>query len=413
MDDERTGEGQRAPLWPPDSEPDLFLERDRAPREPGVSDEPTEQAPAMPASTPANPWAADEQTAPMPAAPPDALVSDASTAHMPAAPLVPQAPGAPTHRLRASAATPPDYSAKAEVESGPARQRHLDPAQWPTLQPPAPPPHRPANGGSSALDWARAHWGLLAAAVALIIVLVAGLSVYNYAASLAAQPERLMSDYCGALKRADYKTAYGLLAPSLQTQSALAQYETDSAARDAISGRVTGCSASPAQRLSALSFLNNPRSLIYNVTLTRASAESGQIALSRDASGWHVAALSSSVVGVDLGPLHTEQALCQAFIGRKYDVAYGLLSAPYQHEQGNEAAFARAFGSNLAITGCDPKLSGYTVDDADQRASLQVTLNVTVSGGSASTKLALPAKMTLVREPDGWRVDTITPLLSQ
>jgi hypothetical protein len=351
----------------------------------------------------------------MPSVTPDALISDAPTAHTPAAPAPPtwQAPGAPTYHPRASSTTPPEHVARAAIESKPVRQPDLDPAQWPTLHPPPPPPERPASRGRAALGWARAHWGLLAALVALIIVLVAGLSVYNYAASLAAQPERLMSDYCAALKRADYKTAYGLLAPSLQAQSPLTQYEADSAARDAISGRVKTCSATSAQRLSALSFLNNPRSLIYNVTLTRDSQESGQIGLSRDASGWHVAALSSGVIGVDLGPLHTEQALCQAFIARKYDVAYGLLSAPYQHEQGSEAAFARAFGANLAITGCEPTLSGYTVDGADQRASLQVTLEVTVSGGGASTKLALPAKMTLVREPDGWRVDTITPLLSQ
>ena len=351
----------------------------------------------------------------MPAVTPDALLSDAPTAHTPAAPAspAPQASDTPTHRLRASSTTPPEHSARAVVEAGPVRQPDLDPAQWPTLRPPAPPPERPARRGGGALGWARAHWGLLVALGALIVVLVAGLSVYNYAASLAAQPARLMSDYCAALKRADYKTAYGLLAPPLQAQSPLTQYEADSAARDAISGRVTGCSATSAQRLSALSFLNNPRSLIYNVTLTRASQVSGQIGLARDASGWHVAALSSGVIGVDLEPLHTEQALCQAFVARKYDVAYGLLSAPYQHEQGSEAAFARAFGSNLAITGCAPTLSGYTVDDADQRASLQVTLTVTVSGSGASTKLALPAKVTLVREPDGWRVDTITPLLSQ
>ncbi len=249
--------------------------------------------------------------------------------------------------------------------------------------------------------------------MALLVVVIASLSVYNYAASLAAQPRQVVSRYCAALTRADYKTAYTLLASSLQSQTTLTQYEADSAARDAISGRVTHCSATPTGQLSALSFLRNPRSLIFNLTLTRASGASGQLALARDTTGWHVAALSSGVAGVDLGPLHTEQSLCQAFISRKYAVAYGLLSTPYQREQGSETAFARAFGANLAITGCAPTLSGYTVDRADQRASFQVLLSVSVSGGGASTKLALPAKMTLVREPEGWRVDTITPLLGQ
>lgn len=350
----------------------------------------------------------------MPAATPEMPVSDAQTMRMPAspAPLASQATGIPPYRLTAPPTTPPGHPADTLAEAGTVHTPTLEPAQWPTLRP-APPRSASASRGRVALGWARAHWLLLAVAATLVIIVVAGLSVYNYAASLAAQPGKVMTSYCAALERADYKAAYELLAPSLQAQSTLAQYEADSAARDAISGRVKGCTATPAHRLSALSFLNNPRSLIFNVTLTRASGESGQIALSRDATGWRVAALSAGVVGVDLGPLHTEQALCQAFVARKYDVAYGLLSAPYQHEQGSEAAFTRAFGANLAITGCAPALSGYTVDSADQRASLHETLDVAVSGGGASTKLALPVKMTLVREPDGWRVDTITPLLGQ
>ena len=116
---------------------------------------------------------------------------------------------------------------------------------------------------------------------------------------------------------------------------------------------------------------------------------------------------------MDLGPLHTEQALCAAFMGRKYDVAFGLLSAPYQSEQGSEQKFARAFGANLVITGCEPALRGYTIDKTGQRASFQVTLDVSVSGGSATTKLTLPATMSLVREQGGWRVDAITPALGQ
>ena len=126
-----------------------------------------------------------------------------------------------------------------------------------------------------------------------------------------------------------------------------------------------------------------------------------------------MAGLSAAIEGIDLGPLHTEQALCAAFMGRDYSAAYGLLSAPFQHEQGSEQAFTKDFGANLAITGCEPALSGYTLDKADQRASFQVTLDVSVSGGFSATKLTLPAKIALVREQAGWRVDSITPTLGQ
>ncbi len=314
----------------------------------------------------------------------------------------------PTMRIPVTSA--PQASAVDEAET--ARTPALDPAQWPTLRPASPPPVDKSRD-QSAFAWARKRWRWLAVGAALLVVVVAAVSVYSYTASLAAQPQRIVSSYCAALTHADYKAAYALLAPSLQAQSSLAQYEADSAARDAISGRVTGCSTTPTQRITVLSFLNDPRSLVYNLTLTRTSAAHGKIALSRDATGWHVAALSASVAGIDLGPLRTEQALCQAFAGRQYDVAYGLLSPPYQHEQGSEAGFAKAFGANLRITDCAPTLKSYTLDSADQRASLLVTLDVTLTNGGALTRLTLPTKMTLVREPDGWRVDAITPLLSQ
>jgi hypothetical protein len=417
MDDERISEGQREPLWPPDSRPGLPQERATAPETPPVSDAPTERIPATPVNAPVSGEPREPEKRRLTAPADTSSVSDAPTTRMTAAPAPtpPQASDIPTHRLTAPPPTPPARAASPanEVsETETVRTPALEPAQWPTLRPAPPPPTRPARGGG-ALAWIRERWILLAALVALLFVVVTSLSAYNYAESLAAQPQRIMTHYCSALIHADYKSAYALLTPSLQAQSTLAQYEADSAARDIISGRVKTCSGIPTQHLSALSFLNNPRSMIFNLTLTRTSEESGQIALARDATGWHVAALSSGVAGVDLGPLHTEQALCQAFIARKYDVAYGLLSTPYQREQGSETAFARAFGKNLAITGCAPSLEGYTVDSADQRASFQVTLNVVVSGASATTKLTLPAKLTLVREPDGWRVDTIAPLLSQ
>jgi hypothetical protein len=319
----------------------------------------------------------------------------------------PQASDIPTHRLTAPPSAPPSAPADTAVDAG-------APAQSPALAPPATGAPAASPGSQRKTPgWARAHWRLVVSVVALLVIVVAALGVYNYASTLAAQPGRVMASYCAALTHTDYKTAYSLLAPSLRAQSTLAQYEADSAARDAISGRVKGCASKPTQQLSALSFLRDPRSLVYNLTLTRASAERGQVALTRNATGWEVAALSSTVAGVDLGPLHMEQALCAAFIARKYDVAYGLLSTPYQREQGSETVFATAFGSNLAITGCEPTLSGYTVDRADQRASFMVTLDVSVAGDSSTTKLTLPALMTLVREAAGWRVDTITPTLGQ
>jgi hypothetical protein len=327
-------------------------------------------------------------------------VSDAPTMRVSAAPVSPAPPALSAAQTPPRSSPPKPAARLAEPLPLPAPLR-------------APTPQRPMNRLESALAWSRDHWPLVASAAIILIALIAGLSIYNYASSLAAQPQKIVSRYCAALTHDDYKTAYSLLAPALQEQTSQAQYVSDGVARDTISGRVTACAGEPTQRFSALSFLSNPRSTLINLTLTRGTSAHGQIALSRDATGWHVAGVSAAIEGIDLGPLHTEQALCSAFIGRDYSAAYGLLSAPFQREQGSEKTFSKDFGANLAITGCEPALSGYTLDKADQRASFLVTLDVSVSSGSSPTKLTLPAKIALVREQAGWRVDSITPTLGQ
>ena len=473
MDDERMGQGRREPLWPADDQPTPPARYPTPPPTPGERAAAHQTpAPLWPAETPqepltppapAAPSISEEQTAriptypplsapPAPAAAPSSFspldVSEAETAYVPAPRPVAQPVAqpatpvseAPTERIPTAPpvtpmtqVTPPAFQQPAppvsetptmRISAAPVTQKPLrssPPRPAPRLgEPPPlpaplrpPTPQRPMSKPEAALAWSRDHWRLLVSATVIFVALIAGLSIYNYAASLAAQPQQIVSRYCAALTHADYKTAYSLLAPALQAQTTQAQYAADGAARDTISGKVTACAGEPTQRLSALSFLSNPRSTLINVTLARGAGEHGQIALSRDAAGWHVAGLSAPIAGIDLGPLHTEQSLCSAFMGRDYAAAYGLLSAPFQREQGSEQTFAKDFGTNLAITGCEPALSDYSLDKADQRASFQVTLDVSVSGGGASTKLTLPAKVALVREAAGWRVDSITPTLGQ
>lgn len=254
--------------------------------------------------------------------------------------------------------------------------------------------------------------GLLLGVVLVLLISAGGL--YAYAASLASAPQHVMADYCSALKRADYPSAYSLLSGTAKTQQTEAQFVTDSRALDTLEGRVTGCSSSATEILTPLSMLGSPRSLLFNATLTRAHAASGQIALTRDAVGWHVAALSTSLLGIDLGPLDLESALCSAFGQRSYNDAFRMLSTPYQREQGDANTFARAFGATLTITGCAPNLKTYKVNGSDQKASDVSTLTVSVAQPSGSpSSFTLPATLTFVREATGWRVDSITPLLNQ
>ena len=347
-------------------------------------------------------------------------ISDAQTMRVNVAPQpAPQAEGSftPAPRLRAADEAPTQrYTA---APPGTPATSAAPQSEMTEIAPPVAPPAPPAPPATTpeperkglSLAW---RLGLTALICALLLAGAGGL--YAYASSLAAAPQRVVASYCAALKRDDYHAAYDLLAPSAQAQTTQAQYLADASARDTIEGPVTQCAATATQSLSPLSFLRAPRSIIFNAQITRKQTARGQIALSRDATGWHVAALSSPLQGIDLGPLSTEQALCKAFGQHAYTQAYGLLSTPYQHEQGDAATFARAFGDTLTVTGCTPDLKTYSVNSADQQATLDATLAVKVAAttsGGAPGVFSLPAQLTFVRESTGWRVDAIKPLLNQ
>ena len=455
MGDERDQDVQRTPLWPADPEPQSAEPHPPAPGQPAQPPMTPDQhmrwdtAPpdAFPGAynpyaynpqqsqqsqQPQQPWQATD--APWGAPPPASNLSDAPTMRVSAAPASPlAAPGAPpaaapdapstfaptfapAHRLEAANAPAQHYSAAPSANQAPAAPAAAVPVQPPdapttvAAPPPLPPATPPRRKGLS-LAW---RLGLTLLVIALLVAGAAGL--YAYASSLAAAPNKLMASYCAALTHDDYRTAYSLLSASAQGQEDVTQYLSDATARDTIEGQVTQCAATPTQNLSPLSFLRSPRSLIFDAQITRKQAASGQIALTRDALGWHVAALSSTLQGVDLGPLYTEQALCNDLSQRAYAKAYALLSTPYQKEQGDATTFARAFGTTLTVSGCAPDLKTYSVNSADQQATVNVTLKVGIAGtsvGSASSTFTVPAKLAFVREATGWRVDAITPLLNQ
>ena len=442
MGDEHDQDVQRTPLWPPDNasenaEPfgagpapqtplnpwEAAALPWEAPSEPppSISDQQTMRVSAAPAPAPApaEPSISDQQTMRVSAAP--AFNPATNPPAPPAAPAEPVAPAtrstfAPAPRLGTSDAPveTPDaptqrYSAAPAVNAAPP----ASPAETSTAAPTAPPAGPPAAPPAEPPSQRRApsHWRLWVTLVVIIVLLAGAGGLYAYASSLAAEPNALVARYCSAITHDDYRAAYGLLSSAAQAQEDEAHYLDDASARDTIEGPVTQCAATPTQNLSPLSFLSSPRSIIFNAQITRKQAASGQMALSRDARGWHVAALSSSLQGIDLGPLATEQALCKAFSSRAYDQAYALLSTPYQKEQGDAANFAHDFGSTLTVSGCAPDLKTYTVNATDQQASMNATLTVSVTG--ATSPFSLPAKLTFVRESNGWRVDTITPLLNQ
>lgn len=405
MRDDHDQEAPRMPLWPPDPPPTPPASAPRpssAPRRESVSRQSAPQAPVdhMPwddappsrvSEAPTQRVNITPQPTPQPApANPSREVTDAPTQRVSSAPATTRPPVADAATVVTPAAT-----------NVPVRTpRHEAPLHIPTRRRDEPSP--------------RARLGVMALVVVLLLAAISGL--YAYAASLAAAPKQVMAAYCAAITRQDYRAAYALMSTTARNQQTEAQFQADYTALDTLEGQVKRCGSSATAALTPLSMLSSPRSLIFDATLTRNAAESGQIALTRDAVGWHVAALSTGLQGIDLGPLHVEEAVCTALNQHAYDVAYGLLSTPYQHEQGNAASFARAFGTTLTVSGCAPDLKTYAVNSSDQKATLTSTLTLSIvaaSGSGSPSSFSLPAHLTFVREATGWRVDTIDPLLNQ
>ncbi len=416
MGDERDQDAPRMPLWPPEPEP------------------------AQPQRSTTPPWQTNRTAPPSPApqqsprfsthAPaPQQDISDGPTMRVSAAPVSPATPArvsqgpqvdateASTQRYPiASPATPTQDVADAPTAHIPSAA----PAPARTTAAPATGPVAPVSRAGEPLviptrtrEEPTQGRRLALTLVVIVLLLASAGGLYAYAASLAAAPQRVMANYCAAIRRADYHAAYGLLSSNAKAQQTEAQFVTDQSAHDTIEGHVTQCSSSATQLLTPLSMIGSPRSLIFNATIMRQHAFNGQIALTRDAVGWHVAALSSSLQGIDLGPLDTESALCAAFNQHSYVDAYRLLSTPYQHEQGDANTFARAFGATLTVTGCTPDLKTYHVNGGDQKASVTSALVISVAQTSgAPSAFTAPATLTFVRESTGWRVDSITPLLN-
>lgn len=427
------------PLWPPEPEP---TQTSRSTTPPWQTNRTNPPSPHIPTSPPLQQGSRFPTHAPAPQ-PDQQDISDGPTMHVSAAPAFPVAPPRATQapQLDATDAPTQRYPTAPVDSPTPALPATPDIADAPTAHvPSAAAASTPAQSASPARTTAAPAAGPVAPvsrageplviptrtreeptqqgrrlglALVVILLLASAGGLYAYAASLAAAPQRVMANYCAAIGRADYHAAYGLLSTNAKAQQTEAQFVTDESAHDTIEGRVTQCSSSATQLLTPLSMLGSPRSLIFNATILRQHAFTGQIALTRDAVGWHVAALSSPLQGIDLGPLDTESALCAAFNQHSYVDAYRLLSTPYQHEQGDANAFARAFGATLTLTGCTPDLKTYHVNGADQKASVTSALVVSVAQASgAPSAFTTPATLTFVRESTGWRVDSITPLLN-
>lgn len=432
MGDEREQDAPRMPLWPPEPEPAQPQRSTTPPWQTNRTAPPSpalQQSPRFPSHAPApQPDISDGPTMRVSAVP----VSPATPARVSHAPQL-DATEAATQRYSIAPADSPAHAVSGVADVADAPTAHVPsatpaptPAQ-PVLAAPARTTAAPASGPVAAVSRAGEplviptrtreeptqgrRLGLTLVVIVLLMASAGGL--YAYAASLAAAPQRVMANYCAAISRADYHAAYALLSANAKAQQMEAQFVTDQSAHDTIEGRVTGCSSSATQLLTPLSMIGSPRSLIFNATLVRQHAFNGQIALTRDAAGWHVAALSSSLQGIDLGPLDTESALCAAFNQHSYVDAYRLLSTPYQHEQGDANTFAHAFGATLTVTGCTPDLKTYRVNSADQKASVTTALVISVAQDSgAPSAFTAPATLTFVRESTGWRVDSITPLLN-
>ncbi|HLY30976.1 MAG TPA: hypothetical protein VKQ36_08100 [Ktedonobacterales bacterium] len=412
------GGNQPAPVAPPVAPPDPFAPMPSLPQPgaPPVAGPASWGQPTPPTNAPTWGQAPDQASprwsvAPPGFAPPAGRLS-AGPASMSAPPATPNAPAVPIP-TPAQVTTP----SRQRATGAPPETPSAPPAKAPTA-PPAPTP-APVEVAPAKRQGRASRVIVVTLLIAVVVAALGGGGAYLYGQQQAKAPTQSINAYCSALKQANYIAAYQLFSPGYQASISQQQYVSEQRLRDQYYGQVTACSASLVAQEGSFLFWRQPSLAVFEMSLSRAGAASakhaaatlhGQVALIPVGTAWLVSAVDFSLQSVDFDPLTIANDFCTAMIAHHYATAYSLLSPPYQQEQGGEPAFAQSFGATLGITKCASQPQTLQVSPNDEVATMQVTLTGYGAPPLASTPVnfTLPANLTLVHLPYGWRIDTLT-----
>ena len=184
-------------------------------------------------------------------------------------------------------------------------------------------------------------------------------------------PTLTLSNYCAGVNSGDYKTAYGQLSSTAQSQFSSA----DQFAAVLSALKLTGCTPSNIDDTAGTGKIT--------YTYSSGATTTQGLTLAKENGTW-------KINGQTRIPTETLNAYCSALKHQDYLVAYGQLSSDVQ-SKATEAQFAASFGSTK-ITDC-------TVSNVDDNAGTG-TINYTASDGSTAA-----FDYTLVNENGIWGIN--------
>ncbi len=260
----------------------------------------------------------------------------------------------------------------------------------------------------------RRLWVTLGVVGGLLVVFCAGgVGLFVYAAAQAAKPLEVATTFCADVKARDYSSAYGLLSTNYQSQIKQSAYVQTAQLQDQVDGPVKNCGLQTGNS-SSFSFDFNRKTASVAAQIVRNKALTGNIALVEEGSDWKIDSLDASLQGTDVGPLETGNSFCAALAAGNYGAAWQEFSADFKSKDPESqyvngikqglAQLSQQYGVAVKIGGCKLQLSTYTVSADDTSASVTSDLIVTAGAQSGDQ----PQKMALVKESDGWRIDSLT-----
>jgi hypothetical protein len=226
---------------------------------------------------------------------------------------------------------------------------------------------------------------------------VVGVNQYQAPANAARQ-------FCTALVGQDYMVAYALLTSQLQAQYTQAAFTAASQTLDKVEGNVTACGEAVGGNGYTYALFGSTATIAATITRAQSGPLSGALHLVND-SGWKIAGIATSLLGVNLASLQTLASYCGALQQQDYATAYAYLNSTLQ-SQVSQSTFSKqaALHDQVdgAVTGC--AITGFGSGNNDTTTKLVVSITRGRLG-------QVSGALSLDLESGSWKISSIASKL--
>jgi hypothetical protein len=243
-------------------------------------------------------------------------------------------------------------------------------------------------------------WISLGVVAALLLLTGGGaaFAIQQYTAPAAAATQ-----FCNYLKAQNYSLAYGMLSSELKAQISSDTFTLGSQTLDKLEGPVLSCGQASVSNAYSYSLGSSTATLIATMSRATAGHLQGTLSLKSENGSWTIAAIGTSLLGVNLGALQAAGAFCAALQAQNYTAAYGLLGTLPQSAV-TQADFTQAAHLHDEldgpVTACG--LAGLGSSNTDTNADMTVTITRSKLGQRQGG-------VSLDVENGAWKISNVAP----